>query len=165
MPEDAGRYGHATTSRALAAALLIVAASTINYPAMSLGSAVSDRDPPIGDFFPKNQKRFDQTPQLGGPKPAALPTLELSGAYQAKYLVREAANQDAFDVCYALDSGVKADVVGGPSRARTAFRSMPALLRFITWQDSTSRRSRAPVRRLKDRSLELRGGVLEPVPK
>jgi len=32
---------------------------------------------------------------------------------------RDPAYQRAFDVCYALDSGAKADIVGGSSRARS----------------------------------------------
>ena len=33
-------------------------------------------------------------------------------------LANPSADQRAFDVCYALDSGAKADIVGGPSRAK-----------------------------------------------
>jgi hypothetical protein len=32
------------------------------------------------------------------------------------------ADQDAFDVCYVLNSGAKADLAGGPSRARRRHR-------------------------------------------
>src|SRR5215831_12389351 len=38
---------------------IIVKASTIRPSGNVSGTAVRNRDPPIRDFFPKNQKRFD----------------------------------------------------------------------------------------------------------
>jgi hypothetical protein len=45
--------------------------------------------------------------------------------------LRRAADQGAFDVCYALNSGAKADIAEGPSRAtsRLVHRSKLRLIR------------------------------------